>query len=116
VISKNKNILHNLIVETIEEVQKERLDSFIAEFDNFDVKRAKEQLKAIERKLVELKRNAARDLFNKKQMHTKPYQMAKKQFVDLQDKINRYEKSIDEMDTLAIKHKQHIFKKHGKIV
>ena len=114
-MNTSKN-LRNLIYEVIDEIQVERLDSFIGEFSNFDVKEAKNQLKSLERKVIELKKNATTDLYRKHQLHTKPYQMAKKQFMDLQDKITRYESQVDEMDTLAIKHKGHLFKKHGKIV
>jgi hypothetical protein len=108
--------LHKLILEAIDEVEQKQLDSFIAEFSEFNIKQAKQQLKELERKLIELKRNATQDLYSKHKMHTKPYQMAKKQFMELGEKISRYESQKDEMDTLAIKHKSHLLRKHGKIV
>jgi hypothetical protein len=116
-ISVTSEFLKHLIKEVVSDVyEQQRIDTFISEFKNFDVKEAKIKLKSMERKLIELKKNASKDLFTNENKRLLVYRTFLKKYSSLKSKIAKYEEEKHIVNSLVIKHKDHVLKKHNMMI
>ena len=110
-------VFKKLLKESFVEVEKQKIDDFLHEFDGFDIKKEKAHLNFLTRKLAELYKHAISEMYDSKSnKYTSAFFNLKKEIKDLDKKIKRYELDKDMIDTLARTHKRHVFHKHGKLV
>jgi hypothetical protein len=114
-----KNQFINILKESIADAQQKRIDEFLQEFHDFDVKHAKTRVKSLESQVAELHRHVQNELFNdanNQSIVTRRFYKMQSELEELKSKILRYEQEKPIIDCLAVSHPKHIFKKHGKLV
>lgn len=96
--------LYNSILERHISLEKGKVDAFIEEFSNFDLKHAKKELALISKKLIVFKKHAGRSLFSDDDSDRSKYEKVKSEYLALKDKITRYTALKDEIDILVRRH------------
>lgn len=111
-----KNEFKSLILEVYAEIEQSKIDSFISEFKDFNVKEEKKSLPLMLNRLKELHRHVKSNLFTNESNGLKSFYALKNEIKSLKDKIHRYESNKDVIDALARKHSNYVFRKHGKLI
>lgn len=112
----NKQIVSNIIKESIDEYQRNQIDIYMKEFDGFNLKTAKQQLLELSRRLGLLKRSANSELFGSKFNKTSEYLGLVKKISELDKKIKTFDARKELIDSYVKKHSTYMFKKYGKII
>lgn len=105
-----------MVKEAVADVQTRQIDEFLAEFRDFDASIEKKRLEIYKSRLQELQRHMTSEMFSSPKTpgkYTRAFWKLKEDIKKLSNKIHRFEKNEDMMNSFIRSHKKYVFEKHG---